>query len=268
MWKLNDFAFSLLPLSPKDQRITLLQEVVKGQIWTLDQIQGLLLINVPVRCTVVKLKEGGLLVYNPVAPTREALDMVAELEQRHGKVKHIVLGTLGECTQHTRVLTSDDVWTGLEHKALAGPFCRFFPQSEVWLQPGQWSFPINLPAVLFGFPASARPIPFNAVDAPWFSDLDHHVLGPLYFKSVGGFSETAMFHRATGTLLVTDAVIRVGDAPPRILTEDPRSLLFHARDDMLEEVQNNEQTRRKGYRRYVRTDTHIDTYIYMYVSVR
>jgi hypothetical protein len=71
-----------------------MEEVVKGKIWTLDQIQGIIMVNVPVRCAVVKLQEGGLLVYNPVAPTAEALEMIAALEQKHGKVKYIVLGTV------------------------------------------------------------------------------------------------------------------------------------------------------------------------------
>ena len=72
------------------------------------------------RSTIVKLTDGGLLVYNPIAPTKEALDIISRLENQHGKVKYIVLGTLG-----------------LEHKALAGPFSKCFPEAEVWLQPGQ-----------------------------------------------------------------------------------------------------------------------------------
>lgn len=234
VWSLNDIAFSLLPLSPKKQRATLLEEVVKGKIWTLDQIQGIIMVNVPVRCTIVRLQEGGLLIYNPVAPTKEALQLISSLEAEHGPVKYIVLGTLG-----------------LEHKALAGPFSRYFPYAQVWLQRGQWSFPLNLPSFIFGFPLSARTIPNDPSQAPWFTDFDHAVLGPLYFKSVGGFSETALFHRATGTVLVTDSVIRVSEVPPAILAEDPRPLLFHARDNMLQEVQDTDDTRRKGYRRMV-----------------
>jgi hypothetical protein len=34
-------------------------------------------------------------------------------------------------------------------------------------------------------------------------------VGPLKFKSVGGFGETAIFHRETKTLLVTDTVVKV-----------------------------------------------------------
>ena len=44
-WSLNSFAFSLLPLSPRDQRATLCEEVVKGKVWTLDQIQGIIMVR-------------------------------------------------------------------------------------------------------------------------------------------------------------------------------------------------------------------------------
>lgn len=120
-WPLGRIAFSLLPLSGTDRRKTMEAEVVKGQMWTHDQIQGVVNVNVPVRQTVVRLRDGGLWVHNPVAPTPECLGLVRALEERHGPVKHIVLGTLG-----------------LEHKALAGPFANCFPGATVWVQPGQW----------------------------------------------------------------------------------------------------------------------------------
>jgi hypothetical protein len=66
---------------------------------------------------------------------------------------------------------------------------------------------------------------------------------------VGAFSETAFFHRDTRTLLVTDAVVQVPDTAPAIVLDNPRALLFHARDTMLEEVEDTEETRRKGWRR-------------------
>lgn len=174
-WDLGAVAFSLLPLAPGNRRRTLFREVVKDQIWTLDQIQGIINVNVPVRSVVVKLSDGGLFVYNPVAPTKECLKFMRQLEEKHGKVKHIVLGSLG-----------------LEHKSLAGPFTRFFTDSTVWLQPGQWSFPINLPTSLFGFPSGERlkDIPENNVGTPWSKDFDHCVLGPLRFKSVGKVGTT------------------------------------------------------------------------------
>ena len=44
---LGKFAFSLLPLSPESigRRKTIFKEVVKDQIWTLDQIQGIINVN-------------------------------------------------------------------------------------------------------------------------------------------------------------------------------------------------------------------------------
>ena len=240
-WNLGKYAFSFLPLAPGDRRKTLFSEVVKGTIWTADQIQGVVNVNVPVRCVFVRLKDGGLLVYNPVAPTKEVRDFVNGLEERHGKVKHIVLGSLG-----------------LEHKALAGPFSQYFPDSQVWQQPGQWSFPVNLPSWFFGFPFGGKlqTLPTDLEqegerkdENPFSADFDMRVLGPLYFKSVGGFGETALFHRSTGTLLVTDSVIKVGDTPPDIIAEDPRALLFHARDSMLERVEDTPEVRARGWRR-------------------
>ena len=133
-WKLSPVAFSLLPLAPGSRRKTMMEEVVKGTIWTFDQIQGVVNVNTPVRSTVIRLKSGGLFVYNPVGPTPEYIEMIRGLEKRFGPVKYIVLGSLG-----------------LEHKAFTGPFSQYFNQAEIFLQPGQWSFPINLPSRLFGF---------------------------------------------------------------------------------------------------------------------
>ena len=230
-WKLQRFAFSLLPLAPGARRKTMREEIVKNSVWTFDQIQGVVNVNTPVRSTVIKLKSGGLFVYNPVGPTDEYISMMRELEAEHGPVKYIVLGSLG-----------------LEHKAFAGPFSKYFKDAEIYLQPGQWSFPVNLPSRLFGFSplADIREIPTNNTDSPWAADLDHISLEKLKFKSVGGFGETAFFHRQTGTLLVTDAVVKVENDAPIIIQEDPRALLFHARDRMTDVVVDTKETRRKG----------------------
>ena len=94
---LGRFAFSGLPLSPESvgRRKTLLTEVVKDSIWTLDQVQGIINVNVPVRCTIIKLSSGGLFVNNPVAPTPECIEYVRSIEAKHGPVKYICLSTLG-----------------------------------------------------------------------------------------------------------------------------------------------------------------------------
>ncbi|CAM9587115.1 unnamed protein product, partial [Laminaria digitata] len=229
----------VLPIAPYQRRKTLMEEIVPGKVWTFDQVQGILYVIVPVRMTVIKLENtpgGGLFVYAPVAPTGECMAMLRQLEAEHGPVKHIVLGTLG-----------------LEHKVFAGPFAQKFSQAKVWFTPGQYSFPIGLPLSWLGF--GGRPteeIPASSEDAPWQADLDHAVLGPFFSKDgSGGYGETAFFHKATKTLLVTDMVVKVEDAVPPIVAEDPRCLLFHARDNALEKVENTEEVRLKGWRRIV-----------------
>ncbi|MGI8502827.1 MAG: DUF4336 domain-containing protein, partial [Hassallia sp.] len=118
----RDFSWSFwftLPLYPYGRRQTIRKEVVKDTIWTFDQLQGIFYIVVPIRMTVVKLDEGGLLVYAPIAPTPECIRLVKELVTDHGDVKYIILPTI----------------SGLEHKVFVGPFARYFANAQVFVAP-------------------------------------------------------------------------------------------------------------------------------------
>ena len=98
------------PLVPFLSRRTVLREVVKGKVWTLEQEQGIgfdLGVSTNVRCTIVKMRDGRLWVHDPVAPTVECLEMI---ERIGGDVAYVVLAT-----------------TQYEHKVFAGPFARKFP---------------------------------------------------------------------------------------------------------------------------------------------
>lgn len=255
-WPLGKVAFSLLPLAATStRRATVQEEIVPGQIWTHDQIQGVVNVNVPVRQTVIKLSKeagGGLWVHNPVAPTPQLIEMMKKLEAEHGPVRHIVMGTVA-----------------LEHKATFGPFAQKFPEATVWFQPGQWSFPIGLPIEFEGVTqrgSKIREIPSpsgkvsdiryqryqNISPIPeWTNDIAYEILSPLTFKSVGTFSETAFFHKPSKSLIITDTVVSVTKTPPSIIQEDPRAMLFHARDNYNELVKDTPETREKGWRRMV-----------------
>ncbi|KAL3909901.1 MAG: hypothetical protein SGILL_007905, partial [Bacillariaceae sp.] len=251
-WPLGKVAFSLLPLAgTSTRRATVEDEIIPDTMWTHDQIQGIVNVNVPVRMTTIRLKDGGLWVHNPLAPTPECLRMIKNLENKYGPVKHIVLGTVA-----------------LEHKATFGPFCQNFPQATVWIQPGQWSFPLDLPIDALGvrqkgsrfreLPVPGKPATNSVFRAEakygppdWLDEIEYEVLGPLTFKSVGAFSETAFFHKATKTLLVTDTVVSVDKNPPPVIQEDPRALLFHARDNITEVVADTPENRQRGWRRMV-----------------
>lgn len=231
----RDFSWSFwpaVPLYPYGQRRTLRTEVIKDTIWTFDQLQGILYVAVPVRMTVVKLSQGGLLVYAPVAPTRECIRLMKELVAEHGDVKYIVLPTA----------------SGLEHKVFVGPFARNFSTAQIFVAPNQWSFPLNLPLSWLGFPTNRTfTLPENSREAPFSDDFDYEILTiPL---GLGSFGEVAFFHRRSHTLLVTDSVVSVPDDPPAVNQLDPYPLLFHARDHASEAIRDTPEIRRKGWHR-------------------
>lgn len=223
----------LVPIYPYGKRCTLRTEIVKDRIWTFDQVQGILYVVVPIRMTVVKLEAGGLLVYAPVAPTPECLHLLKELVAEHGDVKYIILPTI----------------SGLEHKVFVGPFARRFPQAQVFVAPGQWSFPLNLPLTWLGFPwQRTQVLPADSSQSPFGQEFDYAILGPIDLGP-GKFAEVAFFHRRSRSLLVTDSVISIPEDPPAIVQLDPYPLLFHAKDDGFDQVQDDPATRRKGWQR-------------------
>ncbi|KAB8317012.1 DUF4336 domain-containing protein [Tolypothrix campylonemoides VB511288] len=221
-----------VPVYPYGRRRTLRTEVVKDTIWTFDQLQGILYTIVPIRMTVVKLSAGGLLVYAPVAPTTECVRLVNELVAKHGDVKYIILPTS----------------SGLEHKVFVGPFARRFPQAQVFVAPHQWSFPFNLPLSWLGFPQKrTQVLPEDSRQAPFANEFDYAVLDINLGR--GSFAEVAVLHKRSRTLLVTDSVVCVPEEPPAIVQLDPYPLLFHARDNALEVIEDNQANRRKGWQR-------------------
>ena len=223
----------VLPIYPYGKRRTLRQEVLKNTIWTFDQVQGIFYVVVPIRMTVVRLEAGGLLVYAPVAPTEECIGLVRELEAEHGEVKYIVLPTI----------------SGLEHKVFVGPFARKFPQAKVYIAPQQWSFPVNLPLSWLGFPPKRTytlPQPYE--DNPFGEEFDYAILGPIKL-GLGSFGEVAIFHKPSGTALVTDSVISIPRTPPESVQLDPYPLLFHARDSALDKIEDTPENRVKGWQR-------------------
>ncbi|MEO1401946.1 MAG: DUF4336 domain-containing protein [Cyanobacteria bacterium J06635_1] len=223
----------LLPLYPYGKRRTLRKEVVPDTIWTFDQLQGILYVVVPVRMTVVKLAAGGLLIYAPIAPTPECIRLVNELEAEHGQVQYIILPTV----------------TGLEHKVFVGPFARKFPKAQVFVAPGQWSFPLNLPLSWLGFPIGrTQTLPSNSVEAPFSDEFDYEILEPLEL-GLGPFSEVAMVHTRSQTLLVTDSVVSIPAEPPPIVQLDSTALLFHAKDSTFDQPADTVETRRRGWQR-------------------
>lgn len=226
-----------LPVAPYSRRKTIRQEVGPG-VWTFDQMIGIYYVHVPIRMTVIKMEAGGLLVYAPVAPTKELLALMQPLIDAHGPVKHIILPSVA-----------------VEHKVNAGPFARAFPKAAFYAVDQQYSFPLPLPSSFLGLPSWTKPLPRSSEDGMsiFGEEFEHEVLtvkpGPGSF-----FQDVALFHKPSKTLLLCDALLAVTEEPPPILTSEPeytRALLFHARDDPLEVVADTPEARRKGWRRIV-----------------
>ncbi len=222
-----------VPIYPYSKRRTIRQEVVKDTIWTFDQLQGIFYVVVPIRMTVIRLELGGLLVYAPVAPTKQCIRLVQELVAQYGDVKYIILPTI----------------SGLEHKSCVGPFARKFPQATVFVAPKQWSFPVDLPLSWLGFPAKrTQVLPADSSQTPFADEFDYAILGDINLR-LGQFEEVAFLHKRSQTLLVTDSIVSIPDKPPKIIEQDLYPLLFHARDSATEAIADTQGNRIRGWHR-------------------
>ena len=222
----------LLPLYPYGRRPTLFRELVPGRVWCFEQLHGVWYVAVPIRMTVLKV-EGGLLLYAPIPATEEVISGLRALEREHGPVLSIVLATS----------------SGLEHKLPAPALSRAFPAATLWVSEHQWSFPLPLPSSWLGFDRR-RTRALGGGEAPHREQLEWIPLGPLDL-GLGTYHEVACFDRASGCLLVTDALVGIRSSPPRVFDLDPRPLLFHAREHGYEPMEDSAERRLKGWKRIV-----------------
>eukprot|EP00440_Ansanella_granifera_P020271 gb/GFBE01022022.1/.p1 GENE.gb/GFBE01022022.1/~~gb/GFBE01022022.1/.p1 ORF type:complete len:509 (+),score=82.24 gb/GFBE01022022.1/:1-1527(+) len=233
-----------LPIAPYERRVTMRYDIIPGELWSFEQKQGILYIHVPIRMTVYRMQSRrGLFVYAPVAPTKECLRLLRELEEQYGEVAYIVLPTVA-----------------VEHKYFVGPFSQAFPKAEVWVCPGQFSVPFQLPLQLLGFPGGDRlrilPSPSDTksghqMPESWKEEgLDYRILGPIGKDlNNGPFAEVVFYLRRLKTMLVTDLVVSVPAEPPAIVLEEPRALAFHARDNALAPLDASREALIRGWGR-------------------
>ena len=91
--------------------------------------------------------------------TNDDDDSTTQVREIGGEVAYVVLAT-----------------TQYEHKVFCGPFARRFPGAEVWVAPGQFSFPLNLPNQFFGiFPKGE--LDEDGSGMPWSGEIEQRLLG-------------------------------------------------------------------------------------------
>ena len=222
----------LLPLYPYGRKRTIFRELVPNQIWSFEQLQGIYYVAVPVRLLVVRVKNE-LMIINPLPPTTELLRDIDVLQRKIGPVKTIVLPTA----------------SGLEHKIGLPALARAFPSAKVWVCPGQFSFPFQLPLDWLGIPSDRTNI-LLADGFPHGDSCEWISLGPIDI-GLARFQEICCFHKPSKSLLVTDALVAIEETPPEIFDLDPTPLLFHSRDKGSEELIDTPMARKKGWLRLV-----------------
>jgi Domain of unknown function (DUF4336) len=114
----------------------------------------------------------------------------------------------------------------------AGVFAQKFTDAQVWLQPGQYSVPVNLPATFLGFPQGCtHTIPLSIQEAPqeWKENFEFHTLGPFISRD-GAFGETVFYHPSIKSLIVNRYGCGSLEDVPATYDYDPSPLLYHARD--------------------------------------
>ena len=185
-------------------------------IWALEQNLELGPLQTPVRCTVVGLKDGGLWVHAPLAPTEEFFELVESCGSGdRTAVTHVVVPTYA-----------------LEHKVFVKDALERWPNAKLWTSPEQFSFPFAT-SEEFVFGRAVSGILGNSREnngqntPPWSDEIEYASLRGGTF-SIGGkpttLCETTFFHKASKSLIVTDAVARIPTSVPPL--NDPEQLLL------------------------------------------
>ncbi|GAB5031987.1 protein isoform 1 [Nannochloropsis oceanica] len=223
-----------LPLKPYFERRTVRTQVAEN-IWTFEQPQGFFNVTTPIRMTVIRLADGRLWVHAPVAATRECRRLLDELG---GEIAYIILPT-----------------TAFEHKVFVGGFARAYPKAKVWVCPGQWAWPVNLPPPfrVDGYLSDDDDSSRSRKPMPWANEIEQFVLQPPCI-GIGPANEVVFFHKSTKTLLVTDLVVYIDGQSPSPVVDIP-DLLKASYDDPdavpsnTPVPPNTEANRRKGWAR-------------------
>ena len=202
------------PLYGEAKKETTLRQLGEN-IWAVEQNLELGPLQTPIRCVVIRLKDGSLWVHAPLAPTEEFFELVESCASAGRSIAHVVVPTYA-----------------LEHKVFTKDALNRWPNAKLWTAPGQFSFPFSasdeyvwgksVSGVLFDCDEAA-----SASEIPWVDEIQFETLTAGTFTvgfSPVTFYETAFYHRSSRTLIVTDAVAQVQTRAPAL--SDPQRLLL------------------------------------------
>ena len=217
----QQFPTLFAPLYGSATKTTVRRKIGDG-IWMLEQNLELGPLQTPLRCCVVRLRDGTLWVHAPLAPTEEFFELVEGCgDGSAGCVAHVVAPTYA-----------------LEHKVFVKDSLVRWPRASLWTAPGQFSFPVENMPDAFVWGRGVRGVLNDSDTAPtssnipWADEIQFETLRAGTFavgRSTLTFCETVFFHVASKSLIVTDCVARVQLTPPEALSDPQRLLLISKR---------------------------------------
>ena len=184
-------------------------------VWSLEQNLQLGPLQTPLRCVVVQLEgNGGLWVHAPLAPTTEFFELLESCGS--GVVKEIVVPSYA-----------------LEHKVFVRDAIERWPAAKLWTSPGQFAFPVRSISSDFVFGRDVDGVLSTTSDQDgvsnnnsipaWVDEIQYETLAAGTFNIAGTettFYETAFFHKKSKSLIVTDAVTKIGTTVPELNDSD------------------------------------------------
>jgi hypothetical protein len=158
--------------------VPVMLEPLATDVWTARRPLRMFGVELGTRMTIVRLQDGSLFVHSPVAldaALRQAVDALGPV----------------------RFIAAPNRW----HHLFAGDWAAAYPAAALYGVPG---LPEKRPDLSF-----AAVLRGDERDLPWSSSLAHRLV-----EGAPIMNEVAFFHRASGTLLVSDLAFNIGPDSP------------------------------------------------------
>ncbi|CAL6437581.1 unnamed protein product [Bathycoccus prasinos] len=226
------------PFLGEGTKKTIKTTLVEDRCWALEQTIELGPLETPLRCVVVRLSSGDLWVHNPLAPTEEFFQLVESCAADGGE--YAPSSSSASSSSSARVASIVVPTYALEHKIFARDAHERWPEAEIWVAPGQFSFPVeNIPnAYVYGTESNVFVLSESNDEArmatkqpAWKDEINYETLDVGAFNVANKniqIKECAFFDVKTGMLIVTDALAKIPLTPP-VLSSKEKLLLVSKR---------------------------------------
>jgi len=236
------------PFLGEGTKKTIKTTLIEDRCWALEQTIELGPLETPLRCVVVRLSSGDLWVHNPLAPTEEFFQLVESCAENGDGYEP------SSSTSSSARVSSIVVPTyALEHKIFARDAHERWPEAEIWVAPGQFSFPVEnvsnayvygTDTNVFVLSESNDEAQMSTKQPAWRNEINYETLDVGAFNVANKniqIKECAFFDVSTGMLIVTDALAKIPLTPSILCSKDKLLLVSKrsTRDPQPEDTPEN-----------------------------